>query len=137
MIRLWRCRYSKGTRECSTTIYKSYPTELLGPISITWDVALPDIPFRQVLLRLHPSICAATYNVLTSQIAEINLRDSAAADESRSDEERFEVGIERCEKEFLTFIILGKRGNEVVKSILRPILSTDEATKEVRFINSV
>lgn len=103
-------------------LYDSYPTSLVGPASVIWDTPSANSEYRQVLVRLHPSIANGAYFAVTAHIAASPLEGEGA---------RLEVGVFKCEKEFLTFEITGKRATEVVKAVLRPTLATDEITKQV------
>lgn len=124
-------RYSTGTRELTTLFYSSsagYPSNLIGPITIIWDTpsefTSPDpsqLVYRQVLLRLHPSLARSVYHAV-----------ALAIEESFKLPERWKIGIIKYEKEFLTFEITGKRATEVAKAVLKPVLASDDATKAVR-----
>lgn len=103
-------------------LYDSYPTSLIGPASIIWDTPSTSSEYRQVLVRLHPSIANGTHLAVTAHIAASALEGEGA---------RLEVGVLKCEKEFLTFEITGKRATEVVKAVLRPTLATNDTTKQV------
>lgn len=99
-----------------------------------WDTPLPLEPteqdppppvYRKVLIRLHPSISRIAYKKISDCIeGSFNLP------------ERLVIGIIKYEKEFLTFEITGKRATQVVKAVLRPLLATDTATKDVSIILS-
>lgn len=127
--------YTSGIRECVTEVHidntiispvrnlNAFSTTLLGPATIIWDVHTdPTTPTttRQVLLRVHPSICLQVHQVLQWAVMHtIGHRDSIA----------------RCVNEVnerLTFEITGARATEVVKSVLRPVAHTNKATKQVR-----
>ncbi|KAK4698539.1 ribonuclease P/MRP protein subunit POP1, partial [Phenoliferia sp. Uapishka_3] len=121
-------RYSTGARECQTHIYtsSSQPNSLIGPATVIWDSLATPFPKpppshfqpynrRQVLIRLHPSICIAAWNALS---------DTLKADGKTS------VGIRQLEKEFLTFEVTGRRATEVVKAVLKLTPGNGSEVKE-------
>ncbi|KAM0789941.1 hypothetical protein ACM66B_006781 [Microbotryomycetes sp. NB124-2] len=111
-------RYCHGQRECATILYKTSErrTGQIGPVSLIWDApASDDVLDRKVLLRVHPAMAQQAASAVRSAALETSKRG---------------VTITLHEKEFLTFEVTGKRATEVVKSVLKPTLSNDQATKE-------
>lgn len=117
-------RHTSGARECYTHLYKPSGDgmrDLIGPATIIWDTPITPLPppndalfyGRTVLVRLHPSICASAYEAFDA--VETNLF----------------CGVRRCEKEFITIEVTGRRATEVVKAVLKPVLASSPATKEV------
>ncbi|ORY73594.1 ribonucleases P/MRP protein subunit POP1-domain-containing protein [Leucosporidium creatinivorum] len=130
-------RYSFGTREYTTNLYNpttsssARPT-LIGPATIIWDVPPPpspsttEEPIRRLLLRLHPTINKpALVSIITGAVIH-DLVDSQLAPGPGVPR----IACKTLENEFLTFEITGKRATEVVKAVLKPVLKTDQKTKE-------
>lgn len=120
-------RYTSGARECYTHLY--VPGEggarfLLGPATIIWNTPTPSPPppndhlvfERTVLVRLHPAICASAFEAFNDAKSNLN------------------CSVRRCEKEFLTIEVTGRRATEVVKAVLKPVLASSQAAKEVSWV---
>lgn len=60
----------------------------------------------------------------------IGIRPEAVG-KREGEELRLVVQVIKCDKEFLTFEVMGKRATEVMKAVLKPVIGSDTATKEV------
>lgn len=116
-----------GTREYTTDVYDpNLPVEggLIGPATFIWDTpskqpsadeGADPATTRQALIYVHPTINKQLHRAITKFVGASLIS----------------VAVTPFVKEFLTFETTGRRATEVVKAVLRPVLATDAATKEV------
>ncbi|BGP58449.1 Ribonucleases P/MRP protein subunit pop1 [Rhodotorula sphaerocarpa] len=125
-------RYSTGSREVSVDLYDPkaiYPLGRLGPATFIWkptselragpiastSTSPPAEPLRTVLVRVHPAVARSAALAVEHVILDKRLG--------------LLVALRRFEDEYLTFEVCGRRATQVVKAVLKPINSTDSATK--------
>ncbi|KAK4048654.1 Ribonucleases P/MRP protein subunit pop1 [Microbotryomycetes sp. JL201] len=114
-------RFAQGQREYSTVLYhpNQKPARQIGPIALIWNTSAAEgHVYRQVILRFHPSMAQEAKTAI-DQAARANVVS----------QQNSAVTVTAHEREFLTFEVTGKRANEVVKGVLKPTLSNNEATK--------
>ncbi|KAI5481336.1 ribonuclease P/MRP protein subunit POP1 [Pseudohyphozyma bogoriensis] len=117
-------RYSSGARELETLLHSTGGLTPLpiGPATIIWCPISgppplgtePDWEQRKVLLRLHPSICIEVSQALSVGNVVLGSR----------------VAVRKCEKEYSTFEVVGKRAVEVVKGALKCVVGADREKVE-------
>lgn len=115
-------RYRSGIRECTTDVFNfrlgaRRDLELIGPATFIWDCRFPGAePIasrRIVLIRVHPSICAAL-------LAALQGADASEVESIYGHEAGEPPRIRALERALLTFEVTGKRATEVIKSVLQP-----------------